>query len=54
MHFTSNFTSQLVAPASARFEVIEAVISFIIGITVCLLMIRQSCKMMLLDAEPAH
>ena len=54
MHFTSNFTSQLIAPSSARFEVMEAIILFVIGITVCLLTTRQSRKTMQLDTVPAR
>ena len=44
MHFTSNFTSQLIAPSSARYEVIDAFLLFVIGITVCLLMNRKGQK----------
>ena len=44
LHFTSNFTSQLIAPSSVRYEVINAIFLFIVGITVCLLMNLKSQK----------
>ena len=51
MHFTSNFTSQLIAPASSRFEVIEAILLFIVGISVCLLMNRTGKNTVQLDSK---
>jgi CAAX protease family protein len=55
IHFTSNFTSQLIAPTSARFEVVEAIILFLVGITVCLLMNRKSQKIFRVAvSKPVH
>jgi membrane protease YdiL (CAAX protease family) len=41
MHFTSNFTGQLLASVSERVEVLETVFIFVIGLSVCLLMSRK-------------
>jgi len=42
VHFTSNFTSQLLASVSVRVEVLTTVIIFAVGLTACLLMNRKS------------
>lgn len=44
MHFTSNFTGQLLASVSERVEVLETVFIFAVGLTTCLLMVRKSQK----------
>ena len=55
MHFTSNFTGQLLAPVSERVEIVETVLIFVIGITVCLLMNRKDQKTFQLGTpKPAH
>lgn len=55
MHFTSNFSSQLIAPVSARFEVIEAILLFVVGISVCLLVNRKNQKVFQAGIpKPAH
>jgi membrane protease YdiL (CAAX protease family) len=41
MHFTSNFTGQLLASVSVRVEVLSTVIIFAIGLIACLLMVRK-------------
>lgn len=41
MHFTSNFTGQLLASVSERVEMLETVFIFAIGLTVCLSMNRN-------------
>jgi membrane protease YdiL (CAAX protease family) len=41
MHFTSNFTGQLLASVSERVEVLETVLIFIVGLAVCTLMVRK-------------
>lgn len=38
MHFTSNFTGQLLASVSTRVEVLESVFIFAVGLAACLLM----------------
>lgn len=42
MHFTSNFSSQLLASVSTRVEVLESVFIFIAGLIACLLMVRKA------------
>jgi membrane protease YdiL (CAAX protease family) len=42
MHFTSNFTGQLLASVSERVEVTETILIFVIGLIACLLMVRKS------------
>ena len=51
MHFTANFTSQLIAPSSERFEVIRMILLLVIGLVVCLLMACQKQNAPLM-AEP--
>jgi hypothetical protein len=51
MHFTSNFTGQLLAPASARLEVLETIVLFIVGISVSLLMNRMNQNTFQLDSK---
>jgi membrane protease YdiL (CAAX protease family) len=51
MHFTSNFTGQLLAPASARLEVLETILLFIVGISVSLLMNRMNQNTFQLDSK---
>jgi membrane protease YdiL (CAAX protease family) len=41
MHFTSNFTSQLLAPSSDRFEVIRAILLLAVGLIVFALLKRK-------------
>jgi membrane protease YdiL (CAAX protease family) len=41
MHFTSNFTSQLLASISERMEVLVTVSIFAVGLTACLLLVRK-------------
>lgn len=40
MHFTSNFTGQLLASVSTRVEVLESVFIFVVGLAACFLMSR--------------
>lgn len=55
MHFTSNFTGQLLASVSERVEVLETVFIFLVGLAACLLMNRKSLKEIQLGApKPAH
>ncbi|NOH02838.1 MAG: CPBP family intramembrane metalloprotease [Chloroflexi bacterium] len=55
MHFTSNFTGQLLASVSERVEVLETVFVFVVGLTACLLMVRKGRKETQADAPmPAH
>jgi len=55
MHFTSNFTGQLLASVSERVEVLETVFIFVVGLTLCLLMVRKDQKTIQLGvANPAH
>jgi membrane protease YdiL (CAAX protease family) len=51
MHFTSNFTAQLLAPASARVELIESIIVLVAGLTVCQLMIRKERTTLNIEAR---
>jgi len=44
LHFTSNFTGQLLASVSERVEVLETVFIFVVGLVVCLLMVRKDQK----------
>jgi len=46
MHFTSNFTSQLIASVSERMEVFVTVFIFAVGLIACLLMVRKGQKAM--------
>jgi membrane protease YdiL (CAAX protease family) len=41
MHFTSNFSGQLLARVSERVEVTESILIFAVGLTVCSLMTRK-------------
>jgi uncharacterized protein len=55
MHFTSNFTGQLLASISERVEVLETVFIFAVGLTACLLMVRKDRKEMQVGVpKPAH
>ena len=55
MHFTSNFTGQLLDSVSERVEVLETVFIFAVGITLCLLMVRKDQKTIQLSvANPTH
>lgn len=42
LHFTANFTSQLVAPFSGRVEVILSLLALAIGLAACVLVTRKS------------
>lgn len=42
LHFTSNFTAQLIAPSSDRVEVFRALIVLAVGLSACLLLERQA------------
>lgn len=44
IHFTSNFTGQLLASVSVRVEVLESILIFVVGLTACLLMNRKGQK----------
>jgi membrane protease YdiL (CAAX protease family) len=44
LHFTSNFTSQLFDPASSRLEVLRAVLYLVVGLAVCIVMVRAGQK----------
>jgi membrane protease YdiL (CAAX protease family) len=49
MHFTSNFTSQLLASVSERVEVVVSVFIFLFGLAFCLLMSRKGQNAFQLD-----
>lgn len=51
MHFTSNFTAQLLAPASARAELIESIVILIAGLIVCLMIIRKEQTVLQVEAR---
>lgn len=54
MHFASNFTSQLLAPSSVRYETVYVLLVFLAGLTMCLLMLRRKEEAQLLAyPEPA-
>jgi membrane protease YdiL (CAAX protease family) len=42
LHFTSNFTAQLLAPSSARVEILRAILLLLIGVTGLMLMNRRA------------
>ena len=44
MHFTSNFTSQLMVPTSDRFEIIRAVLLLGVGLTVFAVLNHKATK----------
>ncbi len=55
MHFTANFTSQLLASVSERVEVLVTVFIFMVGITACLLINRKGQESIQVGApKPAH
>lgn len=41
LHFTSNFTGQLIAPSSDQFEVIHTGLLLVVGLAVCLFAVRR-------------
>jgi membrane protease YdiL (CAAX protease family) len=41
LHFTSNFTSQLIAPSSDRFEVVRMILLLAFGLAACAVMLRN-------------
>ena len=47
LHFTSNFTAQLIAPSSDRLEILRALLLFVAGISLCLLSERKSHRQVL-------
>jgi membrane protease YdiL (CAAX protease family) len=49
MHFTSNFSSQLLASVSVRVEVLETVFIFVAGLVACLLMLQKNQGKLLLN-----
>jgi membrane protease YdiL (CAAX protease family) len=51
MHFTSNFTSQLLASVSERMEVLVTVFIFLFGLTACLLMNGKRQNAFQLDSK---
>lgn len=53
MHFTSNFTGQLLASVSTRVEVLESIFIFIVGLVVCLLKVRKGQNESLLNHNRA-
>lgn len=55
LHFTSNFTGQLLASVSERVEVTETILIFVSGLIACLSMVRKDQKEMQVGApKPAH
>jgi hypothetical protein len=54
MHFTSNFTGQLLASVSERVEVLETVLIFAVGLTACLLMVRKGQDESLLNRKSTN
>ena len=54
IHFTSNFTGQLLASVSVRVEVLETFFIFAIGLTVCLLATHTCQKTMQFDTASTH
>ncbi len=54
IHFTSNFTNQLLAPAPVRFEVIRMIIILIVGASVCLLMNRKGSNAFQLGGQQTN
>lgn len=54
MHFTSNFSGQLLASVSVRVEVLESAFIFIVGLVACLLMVRKGQNESLLNREDTN
>jgi uncharacterized protein len=55
MHFTSNFTGQLLASVSERVEVLETVFIFTVGLVLCLSMVRKGQKGIQIGVpKPSH
>jgi membrane protease YdiL (CAAX protease family) len=42
IHFTSNFTAQLLAPSSDRVEVVRAVLVFAVGLAACVVLVQKT------------
>jgi hypothetical protein len=42
MHFTSNFTGQLLAPVSEQVDLFKSVLMVVIGLAVCLMLSRKN------------
>lgn len=54
IHFTSNFTGQLLASVSERVEVTETILIFAVGLAACLLMGGKSQKVMQFDNQKTN
>jgi len=54
LHFTSNFTGQLLASVSERVEVLETVLIFIIGFSACLLLVRKGQNTLKLNGKQTN
>jgi membrane protease YdiL (CAAX protease family) len=53
MHFTSNFTGQLLAPVSEQVDLVKSVLMLVIGLTVCLLLSRRDQKLLQMNPPTA-
>ena len=51
LHFTSNFSAQLLSPSSNRFEVLRMILLLAVGLIACVLFIRKRKLLILGSAE---